>query len=157
MNVRHSAQSLPILDEKVPLGRKFGVLEEDLDQVASAIIWSIIDDNQLVVLVILIKDGLQVVLVSIVSDIIPGGHNDAKGEFLFEATEMVLLLQPLNLFLNFFLHMSAFECVNIRCFEVDPAQCPRISYFLFLKIVFFPNFLKHLYFFHSDLFLWVRH
>ncbi len=70
--------------------------DEELDEVGCAIFRSVIDEDGVVILVVLVDDGLDVLLVSIVLRVVSGGNNHTNRQLL--AIGMVILLQLVHLF-----------------------------------------------------------
>lgn len=69
---------------------------------------------------------------------------------------MILLIQALDLFLDLFLHVSSLQSVDEGRAEVEPAQRPWISDFLFLELLLLADSLEHLYLLLANLVLGMR-
>lgn len=78
VDVWHGGHAFSIADKEVPIGGKFRMKEEGLDEIGSAIFGGIIDYDYLVIIVILIDDRLEVVLVAVVLGVVAGWDNNAN-------------------------------------------------------------------------------
>lgn len=106
IDVGDCASALLVADESETSRRELIPRDEELDQVGSAVLRGVIDEDSAVVAVVLVDDRLYVVLVTIVLGIVSRGDYHAEGQLLAEGAETVFLLQSIHLFFDLLLHVA---------------------------------------------------
>jgi hypothetical protein len=106
VDVGNGGSALLVADEPEASVRELVPGDEELDEVGGAIFGGVIDEDGVVILVVLVDDGLDVVLVSIVLRVVSGGNNHADRQLLAIGAQMVFLLQSVHLFFDLFFHVA---------------------------------------------------
>ncbi len=135
VDVRYSSDSLLIDDQPhLPIIDVI-LLEEAVDEEPSVISRCVVDDDDMVVGVLLVKDGLQVELIAEGLGVVVGGNDDAEGQFGLVATQVVGLLHPPLLPLEQLLHPAPVVGRSEGSLEIGLLHQPVIPAHLVAEVV----------------------
>lgn len=121
-----------------------------LDQYCSLILRTVIDNNNAIIAIILIKNGLNIINVSIVIDIVPGGNNHTHRNLIVVLVDIVLRLVRFVLVVQQIFHLCSvvvsFGEVVVRILNVVERELKLFGVFIVLsaktlnRLITFYNF-----------------